>query len=445
MRALCGSAAVVVLSGLSCNQALPVPPPSPLPPPPLSPASAEAPHPAIAAVGGPGQAQTEALPRGLWVLAEGSQRVLENPARLDRLLATATALGVSDLFVQVYRGGRSWYASDLADASPYRAVLEATGVDPLAQLIAEASAQGFRVHAWVNVLSLSLNAEAPLLQRLGPGAILVDRAGRSILEYPNLELPAPDSDWYRMGTRGIYLDPGAPGVTDALTATFVELVTRYPDLAGLHLDYIRHPGVLPFVPGSRFGVGLDFGYGEASRKRFGRETGLSGPYRNPQEPSRDALVNGNAWDDWRRDKVTELVASIGAETRAARPGLILSAAVISYVDRAYLSLAQDWPRWLEEGLIDLAIPMVYTLDDRLLRYQLEHFGRAVDRGRIWSGLGVWLFAKSPQRAVGQLEIARAAGMAGEVLFSYDAIAEAPELEAALAATASPQTAPVSSP
>ena len=414
MRAFCGSAAIAVLAGLGCSQALS--------PPPLSPP-----------------------PRGLWVLAEGSQRVLEDPARLDRLLGTASALGVSDLFVQVYRGGRSWYASGLADASPYRAVLEATGTDPLARLIAKAHAQGFRVHAWVNVLSLSLNAEAPLLRQLGPGAVLVDRAGRSILDYPNLELPAPDGDWYRMGTRGIYLDPGAPGVAEALTATFVELVTRYPDLDGLHLDYIRHPGVLPFVPGSRFGVGLDFGYGAASRQRFGSETGLSGPYRNPQAPSRDALVNGNAWDDWRRDKVTQLVASIGAETRAVRPGLVLSAAVISYVDRAYLSLAQDWPRWLEEGLIDLAIPMVYTLDDRLLRYQLEHFGRALDRERIWSGLGVWLFARSPQRAVGQLRIARAAGMAGEVLFSYDAIAEAPELEAALAATASPRTPPVSSP
>jgi len=420
MRAFFGLAAVAMLAGASCAPA-PSPPPS------------------------PGQIRAEPHPRGLWVLAEGSQRVLEDPARLDRLLATATNLGVSDLFVQVYRGGRSWYASNLADATPYRTVLESTGVDPLAVLIAEAQSQGFRVHAWVNVLSLSRNAEAPILQDLGRGAVLVDRAGRSILDYPNLELPTPDGDWYRMGTRGIYLDAGAPGVAEALTATFVELVTRYPSLDGLHLDYIRHPGVLPFTPGSRFGVGLDFGYGTASRERFARETGQSGPYRDSENPSRDALINTAPWDDWRRDKVTELVASIGAETRAARPGLVLSAAVISYVDRAYLSLAQDWPRWLEDGLIDLAIPMIYTLDDRLLRYQVEHFGRSLDRERIWSGLGVWLFARSPQRAVEQIRLARAAGMAGEVLFSYDAIAEADALETALAETASPPVSSVASP
>ena len=378
-------------------------------------------------------------PRGLWVLAEGTRRVLEDPERLVPLLDTAEALGVSDLFVQAYRGGRSWYASDLADATPYRELLARSGVDTLAELIRAAHARGLRVHAWVNVLSLSTNRKPPILEKLGPEAILVDRTGRSILDYPGLEVPAPDGEWYRMGTRGVYLDPGFPGVTEALTATFVELVTRYPGLDGLHLDYVRHPGVLPFVPGSRFGVGLDFGYGLASRQRFERETGLAGPYSDPENPSRGKIVHGNAWDAWRREKVTELVAAIGIGTRAARPGLVLSAAVISYVDRAYLSLAQDWPRWLEEGLIDLAIPMVYTLDERLLRYQLEHFGRGLQRERIWSGLGVWLFARSPERAAAQIEIARAAGLEGDVLFSYDAIADAPALERTLVEALSPPT------
>jgi uncharacterized lipoprotein YddW (UPF0748 family) len=166
---------------------------------------------------------------------------------------------------------------------------------------------------------------------------------------------------------------------------------------------------------------------------------LAGPYSDPENPSRGEIVHGNAWDAWRREKVTELVAAIGIGTRAARPGLVLSAAVISYVDRAYLSLAQDWPRWLEEGLIDLAIPMVYTLDERLLRYQLEHFGRGLQRERIWSGLGVWLFARSPERATAQIEIARAAGLEGDVLFSYDAIADAPALERTLVEALSPPT------
>src|SRR5690606_3152397 len=52
--------------------------------------------------------------RGLWVLAEGGVRVLDDPARIEPLLARAARLGVTDLFVQVYRGGRAFYPADPA-------------------------------------------------------------------------------------------------------------------------------------------------------------------------------------------------------------------------------------------------------------------------------------------------------------------------------------------
>jgi uncharacterized lipoprotein YddW (UPF0748 family) len=382
----------------------------------------------------------------MWVLAEGSQRVLDDAGRIPALIDQAVALGVTDLFVQVYRGGRAWYDASLADATPYQALLEASGgVDSLAELLARAHERGLRVHAWVNVLSLSRQRRAPILDALGDGAVLVDRRGRSFLDYPQLEVPSPDGEFYRMGTRGVYLDAGAPGVREWLTDTFRELIARYPQLDGLHLDYIRHPGALPFVPGSRFGVGLDFGYGSATRERYRRETGLPGPYRSEEQRDPAKLIHANRWDDWRRRKVTEVVASIRDAALAERPGLIISAAVISYADRAYLTLFQDWRLWLEDGLIDIAIPMIYTRDDRLLRYQLESFAQGPRSARIWSGLGVWLFSKEPERALRQIAIARAAGSAGEVLFSYDALVDAPELAAALRPAAVLDSFPTSPP
>jgi len=370
-------------------------------------------------------------PRGLWVLAEGSERVLDDPTKSPVLVDDAVALGATDLFVQVYRGGRAWYAATLADPAPFAAVKEATGVDPLADLLVRAHAAGLKVHAWVNVLSLSQNRDAPILAELGRDAVLVDRRGRSMLDYPELELPDPDRGWYRMGTRGVFLDAGAPGVRERVAAVFEELIARYPSLDGLHLDYIRQPGALPFAPGSRFGVGIDFGYGAATRARFSAETGVSGPYATPQDPAHSEIVNPHVWDEWRRDQVTELVRLIRQKTRAVRGDLVISAAVNSYVDRAYLSLCQDWKRWLEEGLIDLAIPMAYTLDDRLLRYQLDHFAKASGHGHIWPGLGTWLHARRPAAALDQIGIARDAGAVGEVLFSYDSIVAAPELQRAL--------------
>jgi uncharacterized lipoprotein YddW (UPF0748 family) len=395
-------------------------PPSPAPEPP-------APAPAPAAAPPP-------RPRGLWVLCEGSQRVLEHPERIPALIEDARALGATDLFVQVYRGGRAWFDSTLADPTPYRELRESTGRDTLADLLAAARAAGLRVHAWVNVLSLSGRRDVPILRDLGRDAVLVDQAGRSLLDYPELDVPPPDRRYYRMGTPAVWLDPAAPGVAERLAATFAELVARYP-LDGLHLDYIRYPDVLPFSPGSRFGVGLDLGHGAPTRERFRRETGLE-----PPSPP-DHLGNADAWDAWRRDRVTELVARIRAGAQAARPGIALSAAVWAYADRAYLSAGQDWRRWLEEGTLEFAVPMAYTLDARLFRYQAAELAQAARPERVWLGVGVWLFAKRPEAAVAQLRAGRDAGAGGDALFSWDAIADAPPLRAALAAEVLGKAAP----
>ena len=372
--------------------------------------------------------------RGLWVLCEGSQRVLEHPERVPVLLADADALGVTDLFVQIYRGGKAWYPAQLADPAPYARVRAAGGeVDTLQALIAGAHERGMRVHAWVNVLSLSKNPNAPLLAALGKGAVTVDQKGRSVLDYPDYEVPQPDRTWVRMGTPAIWLDPAAPGVSERIVATFAELLENVPGLDGLHLDYIRYADALPFVPGTRFGVGLGFGFGEATRARFRGETGLKAPFGT-------SLINANRWDAWRRGQLTTLVASIAAQARQLRPGLEMSAAVIADRERAYQVDMQDWLTWVDAGHLDFAVPMLYTRDDRLLRYGVEVLNGLAARRGLMVGLGSWLFAKEPERAVGQMRDAYRAPRVGEALFSWDAIRETPALLNALATEAAGERA-----
>jgi uncharacterized lipoprotein YddW (UPF0748 family) len=392
------------------------------------------PEPAVVAPREPAPVAEASPRRALWVLAEGHARVLDDAARVPGLIATARRLRTTDLFVQVYRGGRAWYDATLADATPYALSREASGADALAQLVAAAHAEGMRVHAWVNVLSLAKNRDAPILDVFGEAAVLVDRRGRSLLDYPGHEVPHPERTYVRMGTPGIYLDPGLPGLAEHLTAVFEELLRRYPALDGLHLDYIRYPDVLPFAPGTRFGVGLDFGYGPATRARFRDETGLEAPFG-------DSLRNANAWDAWRRDQVTGLVRAIGERATAVRPGIVRSAAVWTYANRAYLSLGQDWRAWLEADLIDVAVPMSYTLDDRLLRYQIEHFTGLPQADRIWIGLGTWLFAGDPARALAQIALAERSGAGHVSLFSYDSIVAEPALLEALTGAPNAAAAP----
>ena len=183
--------------------------------------------------------------------------------------------------------------------------------------------------------------------------------------------------------------------------------------------------MLPFSPGSRFGVGLDFGHAASTRALFLEQTGLVAP--GPK-----SSANADAWDDWRRERVSALVAAIRSAARTAQPKLEISAAVIAFADRAYLSLLQDWRRWLEDGLIEFAVAMAYTRDDRLLRYHSEAFAGSPLKDRIWLGLGTWIFADEPARAVEQIRIVQRAGATADALFSYDAIAETPGLAQALA-------------
>ena len=349
--------------------------------------------------------------RALWILAEGSHRTLEDPARIDRLLERATRLGFTDLLVQVYRGGRSWFPSSHADDTPYRNIVASSGEAPLRRLLDGAHARGLKVHAWFNALSLARNQNAPLLEHVGRKAVTVDRAGRGLLDDPRYDVPPPDRQHTRLGTPGLWLDPAVPGVIEYLEQTLDDLVEAAPDLDGLHLDYVRHPLALPFAPGSRFDVGLDFGYGEVSRIRFEQEHGVK-------------FRRGDQWDGFRRDRVNELVRRF---TLRLPEAWALSAAVLPWADRAYLVAMQDWRRWLEQGWADFVVAMAYTRDEALLRYVSHGLRGGVGGERVWLGLGAWLFLKQPERIQIQLDQVRAVNPAGIALFSYDALADAPEV------------------
>ena len=203
---------------------------------------------------------------GLWVQAEGANRTLDSAEKIKALVKRARAAGVTDIYAQVYRSGRAWFPTNLADDSPSKRA----GQDPLALLVDLAS-QGeecdcpIKVHAWINAFALARNKKAPILRQLGLQAVLKDQYGRSLLEYPLSGKP----EWakgFGLGTPGIFLDPGNLGVRKRIIDVTAALVRNYPGLAGIHLDFIRYPYALPISPGSRFSPRLDFGYNEVFRR-----------------------------------------------------------------------------------------------------------------------------------------------------------------------------------
>ena len=199
-----------------------------------------------------------------------------------------------------------------------------------------------------------------------------------------------------------------------------ELVRRYPSLDGIQLDFIRYPYQAPYA-GSLWAQRKDFGYGKAAVERYKAETGI-----NPLTMELNR-ANCQAWDDWRRRQVTDLVRDIAALAKKAKPALKLSAAAVSYLDRAYLSAYQDWRGWLEEGIVDFIAVMNYSTDSRLTRYLTRASVAAQNRRQVYIGLGAYLLLDRPAALLEQIGDCRNAGAPGIALFSYDAMMTAPRI------------------
>ena len=359
---------------------------------------------------------------GLWVQAEGANKTLDSAEKIKALVKRARAAGVTDIYAQVYRSGRAWFPTKLADDSPSKRA----GQDPLALLLELASRgeepeRPIRVHAWINAFALARNKKAPIIRELGKEAVLKDQYGRSLLEYPHSGKPA----WakgFGLGTPGIFLDPGHPGARKRIIDVAAHLVRNYPRLAGIHLDFIRFPYALPIAPGSRLSPRLDFGYNETSVARFEQETRKTAPRAGASVKRADAA----AWDAWRRAQVTEAVRGVYETTTGLRRQVIVSAAVLPWAERAYLSAFQDWRGWLEGGFLDKAVVMNYTRDVHLAA-QISRSALAARRVNtsnphapgVVIGLGAYMFIKNPVGLWREWRAARTAGADGVALFSYD--------------------------
>jgi uncharacterized lipoprotein YddW (UPF0748 family) len=350
-----------------------------------------------------GPAPRTAVPaelRGLWVVRTG----LVSPQEVDRVVDDAADAGFNALFVQVRGRGDAFYRSALV---PRSTLLERQPreFDPLARLIARARARRVQVHAWINVLLtahfgqplphghvLEKHPEWAMAPRSAATAAFVASGSRRL----KLILDAGRAEG---DVEGYYLSPAVPQVGAHLEAVVRELVRGYA-VDGLHLDFIRYPG--PSFDYSRAAL-------EGFRKATGGSDALAGPGRSPV-----------AWDDYRREVLTALTTRLADGARAERPGIVISAAVAPDEAQAVNHKFQDWPRWLQSGVIAALCPMTYTADSRLFQQQLEAARSRATRGQaVWAGIGAYRL--DPAGLVEKVELARQSGASGVLLFSHESL------------------------
>jgi uncharacterized lipoprotein YddW (UPF0748 family) len=275
-----------------------------------------------------------ALPmRAAWVhLFDGA---LKTRPAIDRLVDELVVADATAVIAQVARRHDAYYDSDVLpptsdpDLEP--------GLDVVAELTAAAHAAGIEVHAWISVAptwhAVYDGLPAP------PGWVAVAH-GAAAPEEQRWVSRTADGDWTD------YLDPALPEVRDHVAAIVTELAER-TEVDGIHLDYVRYADERS-------------GYHPRALDRFRAETGVAGT------PAPDDL----AWSAWRRAQTRELLVHARDALAATSRQPTLSAAVITWGEgptaaggfdatRTATEALQDWPGWVQEGLLDAVIPMTY--------------------------------------------------------------------------------------
>ena len=315
---------------------------------------------------------------------------------IDALIDFASQAGINTLFVQVYRENKAWFPSQVADSSSYKKYRNDLSEDPFARIIREAHRRGIQVHAWLNLLSLGQNQNSNFLNKYG-----TDVLTRNLKEKKKISDYLIDKQYF--------LEPGDPRVRKDLSEIVSELLRAYPELDGIQFDYIRYPDMEPH-----------YGYTQSNIERFKKATGL-------KVIDEESLI----WKEWKRTQVTELLTLLVKTTRALCPGIQVSAAGCMPYARAFHEAYQDWPSWINRGLIDFVTLMDYSPDPIEFKRWLTVVKEKVpDSLKVKIGIGAYKLTRTPEIFDQEIRSVEELGMTGAV-FHYGSLLENLKLKSIL--------------
>lgn len=332
--------------------------------------------------------------RALWVDAWGTE--FRDEAGVARLIEDARSANINLIFPNLRRiTGEVFFRSSY---EPMAAEVEPE-FDPLEALLRHARSGGRRiaVHPYIAVTPVWTRPEETPVQANHPFVLHPEWLSETVEGVPF--------------ERKFFFDLGHPGFIEHMTGLLRELVENY-DIDGLQLDKIRYSG-------------LEWGYNPVAVERF----------RSLYDRSGRPLEMDPLWVEFRRNLVTALVRRVYLQTKAVRPETMVSAAAICWLPApssdddwrstaAYSKVLQDWRSWLEEGTLDLVVPMSYFAEPKHAEGWEEwtRFIKDNRYGRL-AALGIGLYKNPIPVSVGQIEDARTETQSGNrangvSLFSY---------------------------
>ena len=340
--------------------------------------------------------------RCLWIVRDS----MYDEKSISEALVYSYEAGYDVVFVQVRGRGYSFYNSDIVPKNPKIH----PGFDPLQYAINLGNALGIEVHAWVNSYILWSSKKAPEninhIYHTNKEWTETNMHGKSDAQVKLSKLQSPQ--W-----EGVYLAPTHPEVNPYLLSIFEEIINNY-DIDGLHLDYIRYQNDI-------------YGYNKFGMVDFDKRYNI-----NPRDIVRGIISTRFgwaqsyvdsiyfAWDQYRRDAVTDLVEKTYESINLSGKNIILSAAVKPNLLESKKRFFQEWDKWVINGNIDYVVPMNYFKDISDFNKPIQIMKSNLTRDELnMVILGISTYNQDAQSAADKILLSRLNGFKGISIFSWN--------------------------
>ncbi|MFV2068990.1 MAG: glycoside hydrolase family 10 protein [Pirellulales bacterium] len=327
--------------------------------------------------------------RGLWVTRWDYSS--GNASTIETIMDNAASLGITDVLFQVRGRSDAYYDSQVEP----RAEALSGDWDPLDVAIDAAHERGMKLHAWINTMPLWRGTTLP--------STTSDPAHTFYRTDPSFRVTDSDGVPQPLNTSYVISNPVLPEWQSHVNQVADDIVRNY-DVDGLHLDYIRWLGSTAYG---------NLPHDDYSHQLFADATGLDA----------DNPTNAGAYRQYIRDRITDLVRTVGQTVREADPNVTLSAAVWRDPDVGSSQVLQEYETWLEDDLLDIVMPMIYLSpsNNDLLVPNLTNVLSIPTDARVAPGIGVYLHTNDnggPEFTVEQLDTVYQMGAGGVTLFAY---------------------------
>ncbi len=208
------------------------------------------------------------------------------------------------------------------------------------------------------------------------------------------------------GYGAIAMDPSDPVIRKMITDMVTELLTGYPEIDGIQVDYIRYPLPVFYQAGNY----EDFGYSSAASEAFQKQ------YKVNPATLKITDANWETWCDWRSDVITSFAEEISAAARAVKPDVRMGFTCFADANDRKNYVYQQPEIWAEKTIADAVYPMIYQATaEEQFRYA-KGFEEISENADIVLGIGAYVRA-TEQSMIEQLDMPRYMEFYGASVFT----------------------------